>query len=136
MWATAESRWLVDKYDLRTSFAAALVMVVASTTDAGAQQGVLRVECAGYVNGVASQASLEITPGAVHKDGPGVAGRIENQFANYLFNGTLFGGAEGFVQLVELRTGERIDRVWIGWSQLGFALRTEDGAVYPFQCRS
>ena len=126
----------MDKADFRALFVVALLIVTASTTDAGAQQGVLRVECAGYINGVASQASLEVTPGAVYKDGPGVAGRIENQFANYLFSGTLFGGIEGFVQLVELRTGERIDRVWIGWSQSGFALRTEDGAVYPFQCRS
>ena len=77
---------------------------------------------------VASQALLEITPGGVYTEGPGVAGRISNQVADYTFSGTLFGGTEGFVSLVELRTGARIDRVWIGVSQAGFALRTEDGA--------
>ena len=95
----------------------------------------MRLQCAGFINGVAGQASLEITPGGLYKEGPGVAGQIGNQFVNYVLSGTLFGGAEGFMLLVDLRTGERIDRVWIGWSQLGFALRTEDGTVYPFQCR-
>ena len=63
-----------------------------------------------------------------------MAGQIRNQFTDYTFSGTLFGGIEGFVSLLDLRTGERIDRVWIGLSQAGFALRTEDGEIYAFQC--
>ena len=85
--------------------------------------------------GVPSDALLEITPGGLYTEGPGVAGWIRNQFAAYGFNGRLFGGFEGFVSLVELRTGERIDRLWIGLSQAGLTLRTEDSAIYTFQCR-
>jgi hypothetical protein len=87
----------------------------------------------GYVNGVLTQASLEITPGGLYTEGPGVAGRIRNHFADYLFSGTLFGGTEGFVSMVEGGTGNRLDRVWIGVNLVGFALRTEEGAVYAFQ---
>jgi hypothetical protein len=87
----------------------------------------------GNVNGVLTLASLEITPGGLYTDGPGVAGRIRNQFADYLFSGTLFGGTEGFVSMVEGRTKIRMDRVWIGVNLVGFALRIEEGAVYAFQ---
>ena len=120
--------------NLRVLLAAALLMVTAFATDADAQQGIRRFQCTGFVTGVPSQALLEITPGGFYTEGPAVAG-ILNQFADYTFNGILFGGTEGFVSLVELRTGARIDRVWIGLSQAGFALRTEDGAMYAFQCR-
>jgi hypothetical protein len=102
--------------------------------DANAQQGAQRVQCAGYINGIPTRALLEVTPGGLHTEGPGVAGQLSNQVAQYLFNGTLFGGNTGFVSLVELRTNERIDRVWIGLGQSGFALRTEDGAVHEFRC--
>jgi hypothetical protein len=121
--------------NLRVLLAAALLMVTAFTMHADAQQRIRRFQCTGYVNRAPSQALLEITPGGFYTEGPGVAGRIRNQFTDYTFSGTLFGGTEGFVSLVELRTGARIDRVWIGLSQAGFALRTEDGAVYAFQCR-
>jgi len=121
--------------NLRVLLAAALLVATAFAMDADAQQGIRRFQCAGYVTGVLSQALLEITPGGFHTEGPGVAGRIRNQFTDYTFSGTLFGGSEGFVSLVELRTGARIDRVWIGLSRAGFALRTEDGATYAFQCR-
>jgi hypothetical protein len=125
--------------NLRVLLTAAFLMVTAFPMDADAQQGMRRFQCTGYVTGVLSQALLEITPGGLYTEGPGVAGRIGNQFTDYTFSGTLFGGTEGFVSLVELRTGARIDRVWIGvWiglSQAGFALRTEDGAMYAFECR-
>jgi hypothetical protein len=114
---------------------AALVMMVVFAAGIHAQQGTRRFQCAGYINGVASEALLEVSPGGLYTEGPGVAGRIRNRFADYTFNGTLFGGNEGFVSLVELYTGARIDRVWIGVSQAGFALRTEDGATYAFRCR-
>jgi len=116
-------------------FAAVLLIVTASATVADAQQGLRRFQCAGHVTGVPSDALLEITPGGLYTEGPGVAGWIRNQFAAYGFNGRLFGGFEGFVSLVELRTGERIDRLWIGLSQAGLTLRTEDSAIYTFQCR-
>jgi hypothetical protein len=122
-------------HNLRLLFGAAWLMVTAFAMDADAQQGIRRFQCTGYVTGVPSQALLEITPGGFYTEGPGVAGRIRNQFTDYTFSGILFGGTEGFVSLVELRTGVRIDRVWIGLSQDGFALRTEDGAMYAFLCR-
>lgn len=115
--------------------AAALVMATEFATDANAQQGVQRFQCTGNITGVPSKASLEVTPGGFYTEGPGVAGRISNQFADYTFSGILFGGTEGFVSLVERRTKARIDRVWIGLSVAGFALRTEDGAVYTFLCK-
>jgi hypothetical protein len=115
--------------------AMAMFVTSAPSTDAGAQQGIRRFQCAGNVTGVPSEAVLEITPGGLYTEGPGVAGRIRNQLADYSFSGTLFGGTEGFVSLVELRTRVRIDRVWIGLGQAGFALRTEDGAMYAFECR-
>jgi len=121
--------------NLRVLLVAALLMVIAFAMDADAQLGIGRFQCTGYVTGVPSQALLEITPGGLYSEGATVAGRILNQFADYTFTGTLFGGAEGFVSLVELRTGARIDRVWIGLSQAGFALRTLDGAIYGFQCQ-
>jgi len=121
--------------NLRVLLAAALLMVSAFAMDADAQQGIRRFQCTGFVTGVLSQALLEITPGGLYTEGPGVAGQIRNQFTDYTFSGTLFGGNEGFVSLVELRTGARIDRVLIGLNQAGFALRTEDGAIYAFQCR-
>jgi hypothetical protein len=91
--------------------------------------------CAGTINGVPSQVLLEVTPGGIYTEGPGVAGQISNQFADYMFTGTVFGATEGYVSLVERRTGERIDRVWIGFSQAGFTLRSEDGATYSFHCQ-
>ena len=100
-----------------------------------AQQGTRLFQCSGYINGIPSQAILKISPGGIYTEGPGVAGQIRNQFADYTFNGILFGGSEGYVALVEHRSRERIDRVWIGLGQSGFALRTEDGAAYTFQCR-
>jgi len=115
--------------------ALALLLVVAFATGANAQQGVRRFQCSGYVTGVLSQALLEITPGGFYTEGPGVAGWIRNKFADYTLSGTLFGTTEGFVSLVEQRTRARIDRVWIGLSEAGFALRTEDGAIYGFQCQ-
>lgn len=115
---------------------AALVTAVIFATVIDAQQGTRRFRCSGNINGVRSEALLEVAPGGLYTEGPGVAGRIRNRYADYTFNGTLFGGNQGFVSLVELYTGARIDRVWIGVSQAGFALRTEDGAMYAFQCRA
>ncbi len=81
-----------------------------------------------------NQAMLEIARGRRYTEGPGVAGRIGSSFADYLFSGTLFGGNEGFVSLVERYAGTRVDRVWIGVNRAGFVLRTERGDVYAFQC--
>ena len=122
-------------YGLRVLLAAVFLMAIEFAMDADAQQGVRRFKCTGNVTGVPSKAMLEITPGGLYTEGPGVAGRISNQFADYTFNGILFGGTEGFVSMVELRTRSRIDRVWIGLGAGGFALRTEDGAIYAFQCK-
>lgn len=128
-----EKRAVAKKRAPLVRLAAVLLMAIAFATDVDAQQATRHFKCAGYVNGVASEALLEITPGGIYTEGPGVAGLIRNPFAEYTFEGTLFGGTEGYVSLVELRTGARIDRVWIGMSQAGFALRTEDGATYQFQ---
>ena len=92
-------------------------------------------QCNGNVAGIQSQSSLEVTPAGYWSAGPGVAGRSHNQNADYLFSGTLFGDTEGFVDAVELRTKARIERVWIGLSQTGFTLRTEDGWLSQFQCQ-
>ena len=119
----------------RAALVAALPMVTAFATSADAQQGTRYLQCAGYINGIKSQALLEVTAGGIYTEGPGVAGQISNQFADYTFTGTVFGASEGYVSLVERRSGERIDRVWIGFSQAGFALRSEDGATYAFQCQ-
>ena len=116
-----------------TAFTFAMVALL--PPNAYSQQGTQQFRCAGSINGVQSQAVLEVSPGGLYTEGPGVAGRITNQFADYTFTGILFGESEGYVSLVEQRTGERIDRVWIGISQAGFALRTEDGATYAFQCQ-
>ena len=116
---------------LTMALAAASLATAALTTTADAQQ---RYACSGYVTGVPSEAMLEVSPGGLYTEGPGVAGWIRNEFAQYSFNGILFGGSEGYVSLVGLHTGERIDRVWIGVGSGGFALRTEDGATYTFQC--
>jgi hypothetical protein len=99
---------------------------------ADAQQ---RFVCDGEVSGVpTSQAMLELTPDGLYNDGPGVAGWIRNQFAQYSFSGIMYSGNEGYVALAGHHSGERIHRVWIGVSATGFALRTEDGAVYSFLC--
>src|SRR5687767_3406990 len=89
----------------------ALVTAAIFGTSVNGQEGLRRFQCSGYVNGVASEALLEVAPGGLYTEGPGVAGRIRNRFADYTFNGTLFGGTQGFVSLVELRTRARIDRV-------------------------
>ena len=59
--------------------AMALLTVAGLSVEAHAQQGSRRFECVGNVTGVPSEALLEITPGGLHTEGPGVAGRIRNQ---------------------------------------------------------
>lgn len=117
--------------NFKVHFMVSLLVVSAPAADAIAQT----FRCSGNVAGIPSQSSLEVTPGGLWKEGPSVAGRIQNQRAEYLFNGILFGGSEGFVDAVELRTGARFERVWIGLSQAGYTLRTEDGWVSQFQCQ-
>lgn len=112
-----------------------LFLASALSTEIYAQQGARYYRCMGNINGVPSQAVLEISPGGIYTEGPGVAGRISNQYADYTFSGTLFGGNEGFVSMVEQRSRTRLDRIWIGLSQFGFTLRTEDGAMYSFRCQ-
>lgn len=102
---------------------------------AATAQSVQYWNCAGPINGVASQAVLELAVGGHWVDGPPVAGEIRNSQTGYTFNGRMFGGVQGYVSLVDVRTGQRIDRVWIGLSQSGFSLRTEDGSVYSFSCQ-
>ncbi len=90
--------------------------------------------CKGQINGVTTGAVLQIEAGGFYA-GPFVGGRLQNAHASYQFNGELFGGSQGYVSLVESPGGARIDRVWIGIGNGGFALRTEDGAFYAFNCR-
>jgi hypothetical protein len=47
----------------------------------------------------------------------------------------MFGGVQGYVSLVDVRTGQRIDRVWIGLNQSGFVLRIDGGVAYAFSCQ-
>lgn len=100
---------------------------------ASAQSGPHTYPCRGDIDGVASQASLQIEAGG-YRTGPFVAGSIRNRSASYSFDGELFGGNLGYVSLVENPGGQRRDRVWIGFSQAGFTLRTEDGAAHTFNC--
>ena len=113
-----------------------LATLAASSSVTSAHGQARQFQCTGDVGGIPGRAVLEVTPGGTYTEGPGVAGSITTDSAAYLFSGTLFGGTEGYVSLVEQTTGERIDRVWIGVSQSGFALRTEDGATYAFQCQA
>lgn len=103
------------------------------TQAAQAQARTVTYQCRGNIGGVLSAAIIEIQPGGMY-GGPYVAGRIQNNVASYTFTGELFGGNEGYVALVDLNTGARIDRVWIGIGNGGFALRTEDGTQYAFNC--
>jgi hypothetical protein len=111
--------------------AAALLTIITFATNAAAEMA--QYQAIGYVNGVPTEAFLEILGGAAYVEGPTVSGRIRNQFADYTFTGRLFGGDEGYIMLTALHTNERIDRVWIGVNQAGFALRTEDGTMYHFR---
>jgi len=121
-------------YSIAVLLAGLAVLVAYPQEHAQAQYGARTYQCIGMIGGVRSAAVLQITPGGGMGGGPYVAGEIQNQVTRYSFTGELFGGVEGFVSMVELTTGQRIDRVWIGLSQAGFALRTEDGALYPFTC--
>ena len=95
------------------------------------------MQCSGIINGVASQATLQIE--RVHAgtqfQRSYVAGVIRNPNAHYTFQGELFGGNEGFISLVEHRTGERIDRVYIGAVPGGFMIRAENSAPHSFRCQ-
>jgi hypothetical protein len=85
---------LMNARAFATLFSAALLIVAASATLADAE-GARRFQCADEVTGVPSEALIEISPGGLYTEGPGVAGWIRNQFAAYTFNGRLFGGRRG-----------------------------------------
>jgi hypothetical protein len=99
-----------------------------------AQSGTQTYQCNGNISGLQSSAVLQVESGG-YSGGPYVTGQIQNQATAYTFTGELFGGTEGFVSLVEINTGQRIDRVWIGLNQMGFTLVPEDGSRYVFSCQ-
>jgi hypothetical protein len=90
------------------------------------------MRCVGLVGGVQSQSAIQFerTPNTIY-----VAGMIQNQFASYLFNGEMFGGNQGFISLVDQRTGERIERVYIALTPSGYMIRAERSAEQYFDCR-
>ena len=96
---------------------------------AAAQQ---TMRCRGVVSGVQSQSTIQFqrTPNTIY-----VEGMIQNQFASYLFNGEMFGVTQGFISLVEQRTGERIERVYIALTPSGYMIRPERSAEQYFDCR-
>lgn len=114
--------------------AGALAAMTFAASGAEAQR-LSTYQCVGNINGVRSAAVVQVEPGG-NWGGPYVAGQIRNQYAGYHFTGELFGGTEGYVSLVDAVSGQRIDRVWIGVTQGGFMLVTEDGSRYPFSCRT
>ena len=116
----------------RHAVAILLSLSMAVSNYALAQQA-MTYRCQGSIGGVLSAAIIEVQPGGSY-GGPYVAGRIQNNVAAYTFTGELFGGNEGYIALVDSRTGERIDRVWIGIANGGFALVTQEGTRYSFRC--
>lgn len=88
--------------------------------------------CVGNLNGVPSQSAIQLerTPNTIY-----VSGMIQNPYAHYSFNGEMFGGNEGYISMVEQRTGERIDRVYIAITQVGYMIRAERSAPHEFECR-
>jgi hypothetical protein len=64
-----------------------------------------------------------------------VGGVIQNPYVLYQFQGELFGDNEGFISLVERRSGDRMDRVYIGAVAGGFMIRAEDSAPHLFRCQ-
>jgi hypothetical protein len=116
---------------MQASLLSSLAIVAALTVPPpAAAQTVMR--CVGIVGGVQSQSAIQFerTPNTIY-----VAGMIQNQFASYLFRGEMFGGTQGFVSLVEQRTGERIDRVFIALTPSGYMIRPERSAEQHFECR-
>ena len=89
-------------------------------------------QCAGTINGIASQSviQLERANQSIY-----VAGTIQNAFASYTFNGEMFGGVEGFIILIDMRTGERNDRVYIAMVPGGYLIQPEGSPPYTFACR-
>jgi hypothetical protein len=106
--------------------------VVAGVTLAAASARAEATRCVGLVGGVESESTIQFqrTPHTTY-----VAGAIENQFASYLFNGEMFGGTEGYVSLVDQRSGARVDRVYIALTESGFMVRAERSAPQYFDCR-
>ncbi len=106
----------------------AVAAVVTAASPAAAQA----MRCVGLVGGVQSQSAIQFerTPNTIY-----VAGMIQNQFASYLFNGEMFGGNQGFINLVDQRTGERIERVYIALTPSGYMIRPERSAEQHFDCR-
>ena len=47
----------------------------------------------------------------------------------------MFGVTEGFISLVDQRTGERIERVYIALTPAGYLIRPERSAEQHFDCR-
>jgi hypothetical protein len=109
-----------------------LVVAAAVTAAAPASAQAQAMQCVGLVGGVQSQSAIrfERTPNTIF-----VAGLIRNQFASYLFSGEMFGGNEGFISLVDERTGERIERVYIALTAAGYMIRAERSAEQHFDCR-
>jgi hypothetical protein len=118
--------------------AAALAVLLGGSSAAAQPAGpVTTMQCGGVINGVASQALVQIE--RVHAgtqfQRSFVTGVIQNPNAHYTFQGELFGATEGFISMTERRTGERIDRVYIGAAPGGFMIRAENSAPHTFRCQ-
>ena len=95
-------------------------------------------QCVGSINGVPSQSTIqfEVLHGTTPFAKVYIAGEIQNPYASYSFKGELNNNTEGFVSLLETRTNERIDRVYIGLMQSGYALRPLGANdAYAFACQ-
>ena len=115
---------------MRASLLSGLAIAALAMSAAPAHAQAMR--CVGMVGGVQSQSAIQFerTPNTIY-----VAGMIQNQFASYLFNGEMFGRTEGYITLVDQRTGERIDRVYIALTPTGYMIRAERSAEQHFECR-
>src|SRR5262245_53371450 len=114
---------------MRASLLSGLAIALMMSSAPAAAQA---MRCVGLVGGVQSQSAIQFerTPNTSY-----VAGMIQNQFASYLFNGEMFGETEGFISLVDRRSGERIERVYIALTPSGYMIRAERSAEQYFDCR-
>jgi hypothetical protein len=119
----------------RSMAALALGATLAATPALAQPAGpVTSMQCAGIINGVASQATVQIERLHAGPRSPGASSPASPN-AHYTFQGELTGGLEGFISLVEHRTRERIDRVYIGAVPGGFMIRAENSAPHTFRCQ-
>ena len=128
---SAWSRWLLG--------AVSAMVLLGSATPSSAQPAgpVMTMRCAGDVGGVVSHATVHVERlhAGTHMQRSFVSGVIQNPHVLYQFQGELFGNNEGFISLVERRSGDRMDRVYIGAVAGGFMIRAENSAPHVFRCQ-